>query len=333
MSHWRSIAYVESPLQLIGVLEAHALGLLGTQTDLVVRDASGAIAPTILALRDLTLPTGLKWFGTKDTPQLPNHPAAQGSYAHVLGDPFSGQQQSGLLRHMNLKDVVIVDDGLNTYAAIEALAENKPMIRPGQQLSPARKALGMATTHALRKAAFSGHLMLCSAMPATERLLTDLAVVDANSTFHSFGWLNAQQVPTPPIQKAVIVGSGFVADGHIHEAHYLGWIAQLAANRDCLYVPHRRTDARLLNAISSINGVEIGTNQACIELTARGLQAGQEIHLLPTTALLTLGAMLTGGHVSIHPHNVPEHWWTDHTTNATRQFLSRPIEIYEGTRT
>lgn len=331
MTHWRSVAYVESPLQLLSSIEAHNLGLLGTHTDLVVRDPNATFTGTINALKSLQLPSGIKWFGSKDTPTLPTHTLEKGSYAHVLGDPFSGQQQSGLLRHVTLGEVVILDDGLNTYAALEALAENKPMVRPGQQLSPARKALGMATTHALRKAAFSGRLTLCSAMPATERLINDLGVIDAKSVFHTFEWLTGRPAAEPPVQKALVVGSGFVADGHIRADHYLGWVTQLAAERDCLYLPHRRTQASVLESISAIPGVKVSAQDACIEMTARSLNAEHEVHLLPTTALLTLRSILAPQGTTLVAHSVPGHWWTAATDESTRAFLSRTITIFEGT--
>ncbi len=361
MTYWRAVAYVESPLQLLSAIEAYGYGLLGTETDLVIRDPHSTIAPTLLALKSIGLPAGLKVHMSKDSApsaearltssarktktrpieQRRSLSRSRGSssaytppshkYLHVMGDPFSGQQQSGLLRHSGAHEIVILDDGLNTYAAIEALAAQKPLIRPGQTLSPARKVLGLATTRALRNAAFAGQLTIFTAMPATERMLQHLDVLDANVVFHEFPWISAQPTSQAIEEDRIIVGSGFAADGLIDPNRYVEWVEGLAQDTTVRYLPHRRTSPSVLDQIDAIDTVTVTTDNASVEVLLRCVQRGKEIHLLPTTALITLSSILRGRGVSIVPHAVPEDWWTDDTSESLREFLSRPLELFEST--
>ena len=330
MSHWRSVAYVESPLQLLNVVEAHAYGILGPNCEVVVRDPNGTISPTTQSLKMAGLPVGLKLFGSKDTPQSVKHTAPKGDYVHVLGDPFSGQQQSGLLRRTRVSDVVIVDDGLNTLAAVEALATNKPLVRPGQVPSPARKALGLGMTHILRKVAFSGKLTVFTAMPPTQRLEQELGVVDAHVIFHQYPWLSDLPNQSPITEPHVIVGSGFVADGHINAADYIAWVARIAEQGKVRYFPHRRTPLAVRYQIGQLPGVTVSEETASVEIALRSLTDQQTVHMLPTTALITLTPLLHGRGVTILPAAVPDSWWTEATPVSLRDFLSRPLSLFES---
>jgi len=330
MSHWRSVAYVESPLQLLNVIEAHSYGVLGPNTEIVLRDPSGTIAPTLTALKEIGLPVGTKIFGSKDTPQTIKHTSPKGDFVHVLGDPFSGQQQSGLLRRSRVTEVVIVDDGLNTLAAIEALAANRPMTRPGQALSPARKALGLAMTHALRKAAFAGRLTVFTAMPPSQLLEQELAVLDARVVFHQYPWLTAQPLSEPIAEETIVVGSGFVADELIHEEPYVDWVRSLAQFGPLRYFPHRRSTPTLRGRLGALENVTVENAQASVEVCLRGLTAPTSVRMLPTSALITLAPMLTPRGVTLLPQGVPESWWTAQTPTQLREFLSRPLELFEA---
>lgn len=330
MSHWRSVAYAESPLQLLNVVEAHAYGILGPNCELVVRDPNGSIAPTLSALKEIGLPIGIKVFGSKDTPQTAKHTTPKGDYVHVLGDPFSGQQQSGLLRRNRVTDVVIVDDGLNTFAAVEALAANRAMVRPGQVVSPARRTLGLAMTHQLRRAAFSGRLTVFTAMPPTEAFHQELAVLDAHVVFHQYPWLSSTPAAMPAGNDTVVVGSGFVADGHIHQDPYVEWVRELARNGPVLYYPHRRTTTPLRRHIAALDGVSVAYASASVEVSLRGLNPPASVHMLPTTALITLAPMLSTRGVPVVGHQVPSHWWTDQTSPGVRDFLTRPLSLFES---
>lgn len=330
MSHWRSVAYVESPLQLLSVLEAHAYGAVGANTEVLVRDPHGTIAPTLSALRTLGLPVGVKVHVSKDSQVGLGRSPVKADFQHVLGDPFSGQQQSGLLRRSRVGEIVMVDDGLNTYAAIEALAANKPLVRPGATSSSARKALGLATTHILRKAAFAGRLTIFTAMPPTDRMLSEVAVLDARLITHEFNWLTGKPMGNQIVEPRVIVGSGFAADGLINGADYVNWVAEVSDLVETRYLPHRRLPTALEQQIAQLPHVVIDQQHTAVELELRSLRNGQEVHLLPTTALVTLAPMLSRNNVTVVPYPVRPAWWTESTTALQRDYLSRPLELFES---
>lgn len=330
MSSWKSVAYVESPLQFLSVVEAQHKGCLGTSTEIIVRDPVQNIAPSVGALRDLGLPQGIKVHEIGLVRPSGASRPIRGDYQHVLGDPFSGQQQSGLVRRSRVKDIVIVDDGLNTFAAVEALAGNKPMIRPGHSLSPARRALANATTHVLRKAAFAGRLTVFTAMPPSPRFLQQLEVIDAKVTFHSFEWL-ASRADAPAIeQQRIIVGSGFVADRLVQPSRYLQWVAETAALTPTLYFPHRRSEESLISAVEEVPLVTVAGNSALVELQLRSLGSTHSVHLLPTTALITLAPLVKAAGSQLHPVPVPDEWWLPDVSPSHREFLSRPLKIFES---
>ena len=56
-------AWVQSPLQLLSVVEAHAQGRTGRRTQVVLRTGSESLRQTALALIRLRLPLGLTLVG------------------------------------------------------------------------------------------------------------------------------------------------------------------------------------------------------------------------------------------------------------------------------
>lgn len=330
MSRWRSVAQVESPLQFLGVVEAHARGVLGTDTQVVLRDPYGSIAPTVTHLKNIGLPSGIKISSQGTQPGLGFRSSTRENYVQVLGDPFSGQQQSDLLRRTKTNEIVIVDDGLNTYAVFEALAANKPLTRPGQTLSPARRALGLAATHCLRKAAFSGRLTMFTSMPPTKRLGLDAAVIDASVVHHQFEWLAGQPSAEAITEQRVIIGSGFAADHLISADKYVEWVASVAHEHRTRYFPHRRSTPELVERINALPTVTLSQDHASVEVQLRSLGQGQQVHMLPTTALITLSQLLRTRKVDIVPHAVPDDWWQEHTPAPYRVFLARPLALIES---
>ncbi|WP_435299600.1 hypothetical protein [Timonella sp. A28] len=329
MSNWRSIAHVESPLQTLNVVEAHAYGILGHNTQLHVRDPHSTIAPTVQALQHIGVPNGLKIVGKNETTTPARTTKTHTAYTHVLGDPFSGQQQSRLLRHTHVSEIVIVDDGLHTIAVLNALAANKPLVRPGIASSPARKALGMAMTHILRKAAFTQRLTVFTAMPATAAIKHDLDILEAHAVFHTYPWLTAQE-PTHLIPEPIVcVGSGFAADGHINPQPYIDWVHSLTHNGPVRYFPHRRTPPHIRQRIGTHELITVAEGHPLVELSLSSLTSEHTVHMLPTTALLTLGPLLRAKNVTMRAHRVPNEWWTTDTPAHLREFLTEPLHLFE----
>ncbi|WP_029068643.1 hypothetical protein [Jonesia quinghaiensis] len=328
MTGWRSVAYVESPLQLVSTLEAHASGLLGSNTDVVIRDAQQQYRSTVEYLDALGLPQGIRLYGSRDTRYLSGHTAPKGRFTHVLGDPLSGQQQSLLLRRNALGDIVIVDDGMSTLGVLEDLAANRPLVRPTSATSPARKALGKATTHVLRKSAFAGHVTLFTALPLTEHSMHCAETLDITLRAHTFPWVGTQPADESLVHTDhIIVGSALAADGYIHREDYLAWVAQAAGDTAATYIPHRRQDPDLLGHIAELKDITVASGLPLAEIALRHLGTSQHVYSLPSTTLLTLHRQFAQRGVTVHSQDIPPHWWTDSTPPLLREQLLRPLDL------
>ncbi len=327
MNGWRSVAYVESPLQLLSAVEAHAHGVLGSNTDIVVRDANRQYESTVRYVERMGLPQGIRLFGARDTRWLPGHTSAQGRFTHVLGDPLSGQQQSLLLRRNYVGNLVIIDDGVSTLSVLEDLAANRPLVRPTSASSPARLALGRAMTHVIRRRAFAGKVTFFTSLPLSESVLHAAGTLDISVITHAFPWLSANILEDAHFPPQVIVGSAFAADRYITTDAYVQWIRQIASCGDAVYLPHRRQRPDVLAHISEIPSVSVARDLPLAEIALRGLGPEHHVHSLPSTSLLTLHRRFSQRGVQVTMYDIPDTWWCPSTPADLRTQLIRPVEL------
>src|SRR5689334_6390878 len=115
-------AWVESPFQLLGALEAHASGRLGGR--LVVLPRKG-VEPLVTAVAEVTrlgLPDGV-------TIQLPTGAPRRGGEHLAVGDAFSGAVHR-LLVQAPPRNLVLLDDGRATRRVMDALLQDDvPLVR------------------------------------------------------------------------------------------------------------------------------------------------------------------------------------------------------------
>ncbi|MFF0309543.1 hypothetical protein ACFYSC_19125 [Streptosporangium sp. NPDC004379] len=314
-----AIAWAESPLQLLCVVEACHAGLLGAPVRVVPRAGSRPLTATRRELSRLVLPPGLEQAGPAPGPPRPRR-----GMTWVIGDAFSGRVQARWLTALPGR-IVVVDDGLATIRLLELLAgpPGRPLLRARATAGPSRSVLGVAAGLRLRSAARSGRLTVFTAMPIPDDLARAVRGRGAELVVHDFTWLRAQPLRRPrPQEPTVVLGTSLVRNGLIHRDRYLTWLAGVGAAGPMAYFPHRREDPGDLERIGAQPGVTVYDAGAPAEMTLRGLDAGQRVLSLPSTAVTSLRVLLAPRGVTVEAVDVPDDWWTALAAPSLRSHLS-----------
>lgn len=318
-----SIAWVESPLQLLGVIEAHAAGFLGASTKVFPRKGVPGLTASLAAVRDLDLPSGLRL-----EPARPGSPARTDKRTWVIGDPLSGRIQRQLVATGD-GPIVLVDDGRATLHTLERLAAGEPLTRAKITASLPRRILGRAAGDVLRAAAADGRLTVFSVYDLPGSTRAPLAAGGVRFARHHFDWLRAVASGKPPapvngaLHRHVVLGSALVVDGLVDPRRYLSWVAAMAGSSDgpWTYWAHRREDPATLDTVGAMAGVDVRTDGLPVELGVCGMGPGDRISSLPTSALATLHDVLAGRGVRIDDYPIPSGWWTSAASADLRAHL------------
>ncbi|GAA4509715.1 hypothetical protein [Nonomuraea ferruginea] len=304
-------AWVESPLQMLCAVEAHHAGLLGPATTVVPRARLRALKATGRELRGLDLPAGLEL--AEPSERMPRRPA-------VVGDAFSGRVQLRWLAAFPGR-VVVVDDGMATIRLLELLAAKpyRPLLRARAQPGALRAALGLAAAIRLR----AGGVTVFTALPVPPHLAEAVRRAGVDLVRHEFAWLRGQPPSEPgPAERTVVLGTSLVRNGLVHRERYLRWLTDLAAEEPLAYYPHRREDPVDVAVIRERPGITVHDGGAPAELTLRGLDPGQRVVSLPSTAVSSLRVLLGPRGVAVEPVDVPDDWWTSRAAPALRSHLT-----------
>lgn len=316
-----AVAWVESPLQLLSAAEAHAAGLLGGRTRVVVRAGNEPLTQTAGALDGMGLPPGLELRSEREV-RRPTGPVAGTTW--VVGDAFSGRVQRALALH-GAERAVLVDDGLGALHLLDLLSDpaRPPLTRARAEASVTRSALGAVAGYRLRRLADRGRLTAVTSLPVPERLRATVEGCGVPVARHAFAWLRSQPAGPPPQERTVVLGSALVADGLMHAEPYLELVRRWSSDEPVAYYPHRREAPAMLRALAADPQIHVRAGALPVELTLRGLSDGHRVLSLPSTALASLRALLAGRGVSMEPHAVPDAWWTASTPAAVRTCLAR----------
>ncbi|NLF06087.1 MAG: hypothetical protein GX593_13965 [Actinomycetales bacterium] len=315
-----SSAWLESPLQLLGALEAFAAGLLGERAVLSPRRDTPGIAAATGAARALHLPPGLTVADpTEELPALTDRRAVW-----AAGDVLSGRVQSALLRPLRAERLVLLDDGLATLRALEQLAAPRPtaLVRPRGRVGPHRRVLGLATRARLRGLARQGRLDVFTVLPVPAATLDGLASAGVRVVRNDFRWLAGQHTSTRIGTRTAVVGSALPADGLVRPDAYVRWLEHLAEHEPLTYLPHRRTDAGVLSRIETHPGIRVERGLLPVEARLLHLRPEQRVLSLPSTALATLRVLLARTGTEVRGVPVPVSWWTDAASADLRAHLS-----------
>jgi len=314
-------ALVESPLQLLCAVEAHAAGHAGASTHVLARADVPALTAGIDAVRALGLPVGLDVDAAPAPRRLPDGTV-------VVGDPFSGAFQAALVRAPRPPErVVVVDDGLATLDLARRVLTGSPLVRLTAPPDPLRYGLGALAARRLRRLVAAGRLTLSTTIPLDDDVLAGLRALGVRVRPQDFAWLRSRPQRNAPDESTVVVGSALVADGLVQADRYAAWVRGIAADGPVRYIPHRRHDPLVSALLERLPGVVVDEPGAPVEIRLRGLRPGQRAVMLPSTSAVTLSRLLVPRGVVVAPHAVPDAWWTDRATPELRRQLGRTHEL------
>jgi hypothetical protein len=312
-----TLAWVESPLQAIGAVEAFSAGALGSAVTVHGRRGLEPVRRTIEQVERIAQVPGLTF--ERESSGLPRwSPRRPATIA--VGDAMSGVSQRFLLR-AGMREVVLLDDGRATRVVLRQLVDDAPLLRPQSQHGYARMALARMVSTRLRRIARHGLLTVFTAVDLDPALADAAHAAGIGIRQHSFDWLRAQPRPAPPATRVVVLGSALVANDLVAPGHYLDWVSQIVRVSDGVtYYAHRREDARTLAALRQQVGVTVCSGDVPVELTLRGLTHENVVHTLPSTAAHTLRLLCPG--TAIREHPVLGAWWRPDAGEDVRRHLS-----------
>ena len=306
------LAWVESPFQLLGALEAHSAGVLGERLDVLPRQGVEPLATTIAELQRLGLPPGVSVRPPGPAPRRHNGPLA-------IGDAFSGAVHR-MLMASSPPAIVLLDDGRSTRRVMDALVmPGVPLIRPHIMPSPPRAMLARAALAKLQRMARRGRLRVVTALDLPETVLYAAAHTGIRIQKHNFSWLRSLPGDAVPGTDTVVLGTSLVANDLITAGPYLDWVCGIAKEGPLTYRAHRREDLRTLGPLADCPGVVIETGQVPVEVSLRRMTARNRILTLPTTAVSTL--RLITPEARIQEFAVPDCWWLPDVPMVARRHL------------
>lgn len=306
------LAWVESPFQLLGALEAHSAGLLGERLVVLPRAGVEPLAITIAELQRLGLPPGVSVLPPGPAPHRPTAPLA-------IGDAFSGAVHRMVLQS-SPRALVLLDDGRSTRRVMDALVmPGVPLIRPHITPSPPRALLARLALSKLKRMTRRRRLRVVTALNLPDPVLNAAAGSGIQVQKHHFAWLRALPGEAAPITDTVVLGTSLVANDLITAEPYLDWVRAVARDGPVTYRAHRREDARTLGPLSRCPGVVIEHGQVPVEVSLRRMTSRHRVLTLPTTAVSTL-RMITP-QARIQEFAVPDCWWFPHVPAVARRHL------------
>ncbi|MFE7167439.1 hypothetical protein [Streptomyces sp. NPDC057616] len=331
-----TLAFVESPVQLLNVLEWAHLQALGA-----VEEPGGGLTLVVLSptdpmtrgqlrrMAELARDEGyrVRWEEARGGPGAPFQtiggltPLLRRARRVVMGDPFSRYVQL-LLTITKARDLVVVDDGTATMEFVAQLARGERLVRwhrkggrPG-----ARDLIFAPVSSSARRRLTPGdrrNVEVFSSMPVDEK--PEGVTVTAND----FAWTRARFGPPRITKGADMVGTSLVETGVVDGGHYLEAVRTLAkAHGATRYFAHRRESTDKLHRLAAETGLEIVRPDLPLELIARRGPVGRTILSFPSTVVHTLPLALAGTEVRVAVCDIDPAWLTEHASPRAEGFLS-----------
>jgi hypothetical protein len=314
-----AVAFVESPLQFLSALESHE-----PNEDLLIRARASAKGMTSFldAFDPAWLPGNVRLEPVGAKPGLLRKTAFDRIY---LGDACSGQVHKTLaLAYLErrMPEVVILDDGLATYSAIEILtAKRGPLVRPRQKLKASRTVMAAHVADRLRGLATVGKLRWHTALPVAKPLRKAFLKSGGEITRHRFEHLQTLPTGGSHPRDNPVIGSSLAADGLIDAFAYRAWVDDIIDTHGSItYYPHRRETDEFLADLDEDERVRIKNLGLPIELRLINLPPESTIRSLPSTAAVSLAVL--NPDVTIDVTEIPKKWWTGASPDSLRESLN-----------
>jgi hypothetical protein len=330
-----TLAFVESPVQLLNVLEwAHTSVHHGTApgaglTLVVLSPNDPMTRGQLRRMAELARDEGhsVRWEEARGGTTAPFHtigglaPLLRRARRIVMGDPFSRYVQL-LLTITHAPDLVVVDDGTATMEFVAQLARGERLVRwhrKGGRPGPRDLLFAPVSSLARRRLTPSERrtVEVFSSMPIDE---TPIGVrVSAND----FSWTRARFGPPRLTKGADLVGTSLVETGVVDPDRYLQAVRTLAKSHGATrYFAHRRESVEKLHRLAAETGLEIVRPDLPLELIARRGPIGRTILSFPSTVVHTLPLALAGTEVRVAVCDIDPAWLTENASPRAQGFLS-----------
>ncbi|WP_333737450.1 hypothetical protein [Streptomyces sp. IBSBF 2806] len=331
-----TLAFVESPVQLLNVLEwAHSRLLHGrrepgAELTLVVLSPNDPMTRGQLRrMAELARREGhtVRWEEARDGATAPFRTVGsltgllRRAERMVMGDPFSRYVQL-LLTLTRARELVVVDDGTATMEFVGQLARGERLVRwhrKGGRTSP-RDLLFAPVSGVARRRLTPGPdhgVEVFSAMPITDA--PDGVVLTPNR----FVWTRDRFGPPRVTKGADMVGTSLVETGVVDADRYLEAVRTLArAHGVTRYFAHRRESAEKLHRLAVETGLQVVRPELPLELIARRGPTGRTVLSFPSTVVHTLPLALSGTDVRVTVCDIDPAWLTAGASPRARGFLA-----------
>ncbi|MFI0780074.1 hypothetical protein [Streptomyces sp. NPDC021212] len=238
----------------------------------------------------------------------------------VIGDPFSRYVQL-LLTLTRAKDLVVVDDGTATMEFISQLAKGERLERWHRRGNSrgARDMVFAPVSATARRRLTPGQKRRVEVFSSMPVEPPPGVTVTAND----FAWTRARFGPPRLTRGTDLVGTSLVETGVVDLERYLEAVAGLAeAHGATRYFAHRRESAEKLSRVAHEVGLEIVRPDLPLELIARRGPIGHTIVSFPSTVVHTLPLALAGTEVKVAVYDVDPAWLTSDASPRAQGFLS-----------
>ncbi|MFH9010481.1 hypothetical protein ACH4C6_03820 [Streptomyces sp. NPDC017943] len=325
-----TLAFVESPVQLLNVLEwahAHAPGV--GLTLVVLSPVDPMTRGQLRRMSDLARDEGheVRWEEARGGPLAPFQTIGglagllRRARRIVLGDPFSRYVQL-LLTIARARDLVVVDDGTATMEFVGQLARGERLVRwhrKGGRPGPRDVLFAPVSSAARRRLTPGGgrRVEIFSSMPMSQ------TPPGVTVSAHTFAWTRARFGPPRITKGADMVGTSLVETGVVDDGRYLEAVRALAAAHGATrYFAHRRESTEKLHRLAVETGLEIVRPELPLELIARRGPIGRTVVSFPSTVVHTLPLALSGTGVRVAVCDIDPAWLTDTASPRAQGFLT-----------
>ncbi|MFB7516842.1 hypothetical protein [Streptomyces sp. NPDC056144] len=237
----------------------------------------------------------------------------------VIGDPFSRYVQL-LLTLFAPRCLTVVDDGTATMEFAAQLGRGERLVRWHRKgsLGPRELVLAPVTSMARRR--------LAPARGRTVEIFTSLPVEappGVEVTRNDYAWTRDRFGPPSLTGGADLVGTSLVETGVVDSDHYLRVVGGLArAHGATRYFAHRRESAEKLHAVAVGTGLQIVRPDLPLELIARRGPIGRTVVSFPSTVVHTLPLALVGTGVKVAVVEIAPEWLRATASPRAQGFLS-----------
>ncbi|MFC7217350.1 hypothetical protein ACFQLX_04065 [Streptomyces polyrhachis] len=337
-----TIALVESPVQLLNVLEwTYSGGTVTPCTVVVLPPRDPMSRGQLRRMAQLAADEGLtvRW---EEVRGGRSGPAAtlrrlrgplRAARRVIVGDPFSRWMQL-LLALTPAPEIVVVDDGTATMEFVGQLARGERFVRwhrtgrrggarallTGGAFAPvsavARRRLTPRADRAGRGAQDGRRVEVFSSMPVEPP-------AGVHTSRCEFAWTRARFGPPRLTRSTDLVGTSLVETGVVDYERYLQAVGALARTHGATrYFAHRRESVEKLQALTRATGLEIVRPDLPLELVARRGPIGHTIVSFPSTVVHTLPLALAGTGVQVAVVGIDPAWLTAHASPRAQGFLA-----------